>query len=241
MKYQAIIAAMEKIQTQHAERERRLSAAFSELNSDILPNVDKYGRLHAPIDGYVCPVEWDVNEKLYGKGEYLPFPFDPDREYFFSGNWSSDCKDKVKASVDAINDCKAWLESNGIPAAVGCGKAWQQGEQSIAYAYVSAQWKTLVDAICYVLNASMQQEPEVYIEGKQTITGTVVSVKTTNGYYGIQTKMLVITDDGIKAYGTVPASIENVEKGMQVRFSATFEKGDKGMTWFKRPTKASIL
>ena len=55
--------------------------------------------------------------------------------------------------------------------------------------------------------------------------------------------MMVVLENGATAYGSVPSSISNIERGQSVEFSATFEvsNNDKGHAFFKRPTKAKIL
>lgn len=78
--------------------------------------------------------------------------------------------------------------------------------------------------------------------GKQTVEGTVVSTKWQDNDFGSTLKMLVVTDEGWKVFGTVPSSIE-VEKGTRVRFNATVSQSnnDPLFGFFKRPTKAQVL
>ena len=92
---------------------------------------------------------------------------------------------------------------------------------------------------------------EAIINGKQVITGKILSVKRERGTFGydqVVEKMLVQDDRGFKVWGTLPRSIsdlifEGVElKGQRVSFTATVEasKDDEKFGFFKRPTKAAI-
>jgi len=93
---------------------------------------------------------------------------------------------------------------------------------------------------------------EAIVNGKQTITGVVVSTKFVEGYYGGVTKMLVKDDKGFKVWGSVPAALcdamndegEYLDalKGRRVTFTATVEASndDDKFGFFKRPTKAAI-
>ena len=89
-------------------------------------------------------------------------------------------------------------------------------------------------------------------EGRVTVTGEVVSVKSyEDNYYGhitITVKMLVKDDQGFKVWSTVPNSLFNserngVEKGDRVTFTATLIKSadDPYFAKAKRPTKAEVL
>ena len=85
-------------------------------------------------------------------------------------------------------------------------------------------------------------------EGKQQITGTVISVKDrASGYGTVVFKMLVKDDRGFKVWGTVPQAIwdavgEERVTGQRVTFSATITQSpdDEKFGFFKRPTKAGL-
>lgn len=85
--------------------------------------------------------------------------------------------------------------------------------------------------------------------GKQTVEGTIVGFKSAEGYMPgtTVTKMMIQFENGSKAYGTCPASLEMdqaVNKGTRVQFSANFEAprdGAEDMAFFKRPIKAVVL
>lgn len=85
------------------------------------------------------------------------------------------------------------------------------------------------------------------VEGRQVITGRVLTVKFQEGYYGSTLKMLVRDDRGFKVWGSVPASLDTgnngVDRGDMVRFTATVERSEQDETfgYFKRPTKAEVL
>jgi hypothetical protein len=81
------------------------------------------------------------------------------------------------------------------------------------------------------------------VEGRRAIVGTVKSLKSYEGDYGIVVKMLVETDDHQAIFGTVASSICNVVAGQRVSFTATVTRsqGDPKFGIFKRPSKAVIL
>lgn len=97
--------------------------------------------------------------------------------------------------------------------------------------------------------------------GKQTVSGTVVSLKSQETYFGgvrqVQLKMLVVADEGWKVWSTVPASLtdipikdetgyvmgsRSINPGEHITFSVTLEPSpdDKKFTFGKRPTKAIL-
>lgn len=106
--------------------------------------------------------------------------------------------------------------------------------------------------------AAADAEAESCPEGKQTITGTILSSdyrENTFSYYGeMIPKMLVRDDRGFKVWGTVPRVLMTrkvdghvisglPEKGERVTFTATIEpsRDDRLFGFFKRPSKAERL
>ena len=82
-------------------------------------------------------------------------------------------------------------------------------------------------------------------EGRVEIEGEIVSVKEYDGYMpGTSSwKMLVVTSEGWKVWGTRPDAIWQAEKGDRVRFTATVTPSEDDQLFgkFKRPTKAEVL
>lgn len=98
-------------------------------------------------------------------------------------------------------------------------------------------------------SAAESANAEAIVDGKQVITGEVITVKTQEGYYGDTLKMLVRDDRGFKVWGTVPSSLseaayeaETTVKGSRVNFSANVEasKDDNKFGFYKRPTQAQL-
>ncbi len=79
------------------------------------------------------------------------------------------------------------------------------------------------------------------------ITGVILSVKTKDGRYGIEYKMLVKDDRGFKVWGTHPTSLwdggSEGYRGRRVRFIANVQrsKDDSKFGFFKRPRKAEYI
>lgn len=76
-------------------------------------------------------------------------------------------------------------------------------------------------------------------EGRAAVEGTVVSTKWVENDFGGAYKCLVDFGNGTRAYGTLPASADNAERGSKVSFTATFEVSAKDplFAFYKRPTK----
>lgn len=131
---------------------------------------------------------------------------------------------------------------------------YELSEKQIAAAAKSLQSKADREAERAAEKAALS---EVQV-GKQTITGTIVSVKYKDSQFGGAWKMTVLDDRNFKVWGTVPTAIfdqqreEAVEgenpfaehlKGRKVTFNAavTASDDDKTFGFFKRPTKATLL
>lgn len=84
-------------------------------------------------------------------------------------------------------------------------------------------------------------------EGVQTVTGTLVSIKSQEGYYGRTTlKMLVEDERGFKVWGTYPTAFyhdkEDADRGDRVTFTATLTRSDRDRDFgfFKAPKQAKV-
>jgi len=102
------------------------------------------------------------------------------------------------------------------------------------------------------------------VEGRRTITGTIVSTKVQHSdYHPSQLKMLVREDDGNKVWGTVPRAVEDLTvptdhyengewykrppvveslRGQRVTFTATVKRSedDPHFGFFSRPNDAKL-
>ena len=105
----------------------------------------------------------------------------------------------------------------------------------------------IVDAIAEREAADALIVKAEIVEGRQVITGEVVTVKGQETRFGWVTKILVkvTTDQGeYKVWGTCPSAIEDdVTKGCTVAFTAEVTRSDDDPTFgfYSRPTKASVL
>lgn len=106
--------------------------------------------------------------------------------------------------------------------------------------------------------AARKAEQELAIdvpEGRQEITGVVLSTRVQDGRFGTERKMLVQCD-GFKLWGSVPKSLyaETAEdcdegrifrtselEGRTVRLTATLSGKERGFGFFSRPSKAQLL
>lgn len=121
---------------------------------------------------------------------------------------------------------------------LGNARRWGKlSDKQVAFA-----WKLASEA--YRPKWQREEAPKVPVTaGKRHIEGTVVSVKYVETMYGGAMKMLVITDEGEKIWGTRPASLCESKPGARVTFTATVEvsRDDECFGFFKRPSKAREL
>jgi hypothetical protein len=80
-------------------------------------------------------------------------------------------------------------------------------------------------------------------EGRAEVEGSVVSTKWVENDFGGSLKCLVDFGNGTRAYGTMPSSADQCERGTKVRFRATFEPSPKDalFAFFKRPSNWQVL
>lgn len=250
----AIKEAFEKARTESAARRARIEAAWKAENDDLAPTIDRNGRMHAPCDGYMMPdnvdFRGDYDGHVFGAGEYLPVPLTDEDDYFGGYNLNLsrfDYRKKVRATLADIESVMLIAKDYGIE--VKHGKSWSDKGTMMAYAYVTGVRKMVDVAVAALekVKPAPIPDPEVYIgEGRITVRGTIVHTKLqevmqfsyyspTNAY-----KMLVKTPEGAKLWGTLPSGVDPEYRG-EIEFTATFTKGDKGMTWFKRPAKVKTF
>lgn len=76
-------------------------------------------------------------------------------------------------------------------------------------------------------------------EGRQVITGEVLSIKEHHGTFGFSLK-LTVKCDGYRLWGTCPKGM-GAERGDTVRFTATIQPKEKGFGFFSRPTNGEVV
>ena len=76
-------------------------------------------------------------------------------------------------------------------------------------------------------------------QGRQEITGQVVSIKLKDGFYGPSFKMM-IQCGGYRLYGTCPSALQDCGIGARVTFTATVEPKEAGFGFFSRPAGGVI-
>lgn len=143
---------------------------------------------------------------------------------------------------DFVNSVRNQLIAKGQLSEKQVAAMVKVGAQIQAQAARKAKW------------AEQDSDAEDVVVGKVTITGTIISQKLQDGYYGSTWKMLVRDDRGFKVWGSIPSKFEAMEwdedadewvhalKGKRVAFTANVTASDKDSKFgfFKRPTKASM-
>lgn len=94
---------------------------------------------------------------------------------------------------------------------------------------------------------------EPWTEGRQSITGTVLSIREPDEYDTYQSyKMLVELESGIRCWGTIPSALTKTKdgwrtyqslRGCRVSFRAKIQpkKGDSHFAFFSRPSKGAVV
>lgn len=79
-------------------------------------------------------------------------------------------------------------------------------------------------------------------EGRVTVTGTVLSTKLVEGFYGSSLKMLMKLENNSRIWLTVPSKA-SINRGDTVTITASFElsKDDKSFAFGKRPSLVKVV
>lgn len=118
------------------------------------------------------------------------------------------------------------------------------------------RWGSLSDAQVNAVIASLKRDHEFAARkaaeaqevvgdaptGRQTVTGTVLSVKDVESMYGITEKMLIKLENNAKVWVTVPGAV-SVQRGNTVTVTATWTVSDKdnGFAYGKRPVVSAVV
>lgn len=91
--------------------------------------------------------------------------------------------------------------------------------------------------------APTDRRPVPQLRGRVEMEGEVVSIRWVDNGHGRVAKMTVRHDEGWEVSGTVPSSIQDVDKGDRVRFTARIRASSADPTRgdFTRPTQAELL
>lgn len=250
-----ITELFEQNRKQYAARRETIEQRAMELNAgtarskyardgmsvQVEPTWDSEDRPHAPFDGYLW--EGPNGIEAYGGGQYLPFVDEFDSfdkpDYAGDNGWW-----KLRLTEAMYKE----LKSSNLPIDIQSAyKVWSVGETKVGM-YKVRTHKCVLKAIQehseHVFNdmyTELNKNKGIAPEGKVTIVGTVVSVKTYEGFYGVETKMLVKLENGATVYGSLPKAVNLEYRGM-LEFKATFEhsKDDNTHAFFKRPSSVEL-
>lgn len=108
------------------------------------------------------------------------------------------------------------------------------------YLLSQKQVEALKNAISRERERAQQAKHAIWpTEGRQEITGEVVSIKLKDGFYGPSLKMM-IQCGGYRLYGTCPSALQDCGVGARVTFTATVEPKEAGFGFFSRPAGGVI-
>lgn len=119
--------------------------------------------------------------------------------------------------------------------------AGQKFAEELEVITFNGEWVTRRDAAHFVTlhHRARMARPEgvalrMATEGKQLITGKVISSKVVESMYGTTVKILVeATDGGLKFWGSNPQDAYGI--GDEVRFNATVTPKEPGFAFYKNP------
>ena len=133
------------------EQEEAFASRTRELFSDleIEPTVDKDGRYHAPVDGYV----W-INGDTYLGGQYLPFDED-------NGKAKATQTKKIKIQLDAVPALKKVVYGSN-------GKSWEENGKPVCYFYAQVEQSLLTLINKHLPDVGSKQIVLVEIHGNPT-------------------------------------------------------------------------
>ncbi|ANM46447.1 hypothetical protein BI036_gp021 [Morganella phage vB_MmoM_MP1] len=250
----SLIEARKKAYIEHRQRiiarAEELNAGWmmnSKLQKDlgirtVQPTEGKDGRLHAPFDGYLWehPRTGSIDE--YGGGQYLPVTDEWDDmekpDYTFEhGFWKLRLTEEMYISllgnsyIETKTPYKKWTVSNTPVCMVEV-----RTHKEILKAIQEYSEKVFDD-----LYAETKKDKGIAPEGKQTVKGTIVRVKTYEDFYGVTSKMTVELENKSTVYGSLPKCVPLDYRGT-IEFKATFEqaKDDNTHAFFKRPSSVEI-
>ena len=155
------------VRERDAARIKRLEDAFLEANSNIPPTIDRHGRFHAPVDGYVLPemfVDYMKNydDVIFAAGQYLPIPLTGD-DYFdhfrFEKARQLDAKyqarEKIKVETSLADKVIGELKDNAY-ITFGKGQSWEVNNVSVCYLYMSSPNKSFLDMFFKVIKDAIE-------------------------------------------------------------------------------------
>ncbi|EBY3981968.1 hypothetical protein D4X44_24855 [Salmonella enterica subsp. enterica serovar Enteritidis] len=226
------------------KQQARILKAFSDLNNGIEPNEDRNGRLHAPCDGY----EHFETGELYGKGQFIVMPEYDD--WYSPASYpakSYDPNTRFKGLTADYQETVKLMESFGLR--VKTGRRWHESGEEYCYFTVTGH-APLISALQNAAEAFYKERQDeerkhkgVAPQGKLTVSCKIQHIKAVEsnfGYKRIDTKMMVVLNNGATAYGTMPKNliVSGVLQGQAITLTATFspDKGDCTHAYFSRPS-----
>lgn len=234
-------------------------------NRDVEPTLDANSRYHAPCDNYYWTwVEFNSDgdpeaefDGVFMAGEFLPE--DKKIKLFMSDySYSYDNSPIRRVTNVPLDHANAVVKSLSGLVSISLGKVFaDRGGEKVVYVYVDARCEDIADVVEAYLDAprleaaaaakTIEEAEYAAAEpcptGRTQIIGDILSTKVQQNFYGSTLKMLVKDDHGYKVWGSVPASLEQPQRGDRVTFFANLTPSDDDpkFGFFKRPTKAIYL
>lgn len=220
---QARLDRNQAAQERRAERKRAEAEATYANNIEKYPELEHIEQLRTQEAEAFQEIEDRLGNRYYMEGQAARAYDDEIKAARLTDPWSHDILSKMRRYELTENQAHAVIESQA------------KFDQSQAD-YLADRAKKLAERA----NASP------FPEGKQTVTGTVVSTRIDEVYTPAGTKstlkMLVETDDGNRVWGTAPSKVLSVApaelKNSRIKFKGTFEvsSDDEHFGFVSRPS-----
>lgn len=258
-----IIEIIDKIMESRARRSQaarqarldRISAEVADQNEGLAPTQGRDGRMHAPCDGYFY--QDNEREGTYMAGEFLPIPINDDDEAP-ADRVGNQYRQTMRIERVCYRRARL-LESDWLEGSY-CGEVYDLHGTDGCHFYLRGPVLRSDEAVKLIIDylkepiamaeKALEEErareyanAEEVPEGRLEVSGEILALKTQDGYFGPEHKMLIKDKRGFKLWGTRPSSLYGVERGDHVSFMATAERSsdDPKFGFYKRPTKAVAL
>ena len=251
----------------HATRWAQVAAKRNNGDLPTISGDETSGyRMHAPYDGYLhvwTKADQEFEREFLG-GQYLPydsesFPYfgscdlgetnifdvPADRADRFQSEWDEFGTKVISVRVSRNTYTREHLSG---PHKVITVSRCPEDIRSAIDTYIMGDIYKLRQLETEKLKSEQDARDELHrtgeevTEGRQVITGMVLTLKWQSSDWGDVLKMLVQDDRGFRVWGSVPRDLELV-RGDRIQFTGTIKQSDRDTRFgfFKRPTKAINL
>ena len=265
----ALEKSIERYKDMLLKYEERKYDAYAEANDFLPPTIDKFGRLHAPADGY------SFGDKVFNKGEFLPEP-ETELDHFFGTQKGVGVKmSKIlipETSKELFEELSNENENNDYFSAKFSSRSWYNDNlgQNATYVYISGMaagfFNKEIEGEILRLKNEMKKDHEdsmstLVDSDNFSIEGEIVKIRTIEDTFRSTNYQTFFKNElGIKLkngnniiYGTLPKklddatpdkeSLEGFLVGKKVKMEAKLvvNRNDPKKGYYKSPKKIQLF